>query len=88
MAQLTTTALRNPVFVAKIRQAMRLAKTLSLCNPRGFGKAYVSNRKGNAELRVDWLPEGRYRVWGDLSQDVTLKVLSVVLQQSSRGLQA
>lgn len=78
MAQLTTTALRNPVFQAKVRNAMREALEMAKDSRSGHGKAYVPNRRGRFILRVDAFTDGRFRVWGDLSVDVTTRVLGVV----------
>lgn len=60
---ITATSMMHPVFLKKVRDAMKAAHSLGR-------PIRVRNRFGVPVLMVEWV-DGRFRAWADFGRDVT-----------------
>ncbi|ATW58295.1 hypothetical protein CNR37_00088 [Pseudomonas phage ventosus] len=69
---LTATSLTHPAMIAKIRLGLRLAALGQGDKMNGHGnRVYIQNAKGNNIMRLNWLGNGKFIVYGAESKDIT-----------------
>lgn len=72
---LTITSLTHPTMIAKIRQGLRYAALNQGDKMNGHGnRVYIQNAKGNNIMRLNWLGNGKFIVYGAESKDITQTV--------------